>query len=93
MYYSKRDHTFIKFTASHTRGKKYDAIITDKAGNMFRIPFGAVGYQQYKDRALGLFAKCDHNDEKRRKSYQARHRHYLKPGFFSPEYFAWNYLW
>lgn len=93
MYYSMRDYKFVRFAVSRTKGKKYDAFIVDAHGNEKRIPFGAKGYQQYKDTALGCYSEFDHEDEARRKNYQARHKHYLKPGFFSPEYFAWTYLW
>lgn len=93
MYYSMREYKFVRFAVSRTKGKKYDAFIVDAHGNEKRIHFGAKGYEQYKDTALGCYSEFDHEDEARRKNYQARHKHYLKPGFFSPEYFAWTYLW
>jgi len=93
MYYLESEHTFVKFAVSTKKGKKYDAFIKDKQGNLIKIPFGALGYQQFKDKALGVYSADDHNDEKRLQNYRARHLGYLKPGYFSPEFFAWNYLW
>lgn len=82
----------LRFEKSHTKGKKYDAIVLTDTGKEKRVPFGAIGYQQYKDKALGLYSKLDHLDKKRRDNYRNRHRgENLKK--FSPGYFAWKYLW
>lgn len=94
MYYKISDYRFLKFEKSGKLGKKYNAILERiKDGKQVKIPFGALGYQQYKDNALGLYSKFDHNDKERRERYKARHNIYLREGFYSPEYFSWFYLW
>ena len=91
--YSKKDYSFIKFERSHLPAKKYNAILENKStGRIVRVPFGARGYTQYKDRALGLYASSDHNDKTRRANYHARHASDInKP--YSPSWFALKYLW
>lgn len=92
MYYSKKEYDFIGFEKSKTIGKKYDAILK-KDGKEVRVPFGQRGFEQYSDKALGLYSKFDHNDKKRRELYRARHKVYLKDGYYSSGYFSWNFLW
>lgn len=87
------NYTFKKFEKSHTSGKKYDAILVNKkTGKEKRVPFGALGYEHFKDNALGLYSKLDHNDPKRRKAYRDRHQG-EQNAKFSSGYFAWKYLW
>ena len=64
----------IKFQKSKTRGKKYDAIIEEKlTKRRMRIPFGAIGYEQYRDdTGLKLYTRYDHLDRERRKNYLKR---------------------
>ena len=95
MYYSNKDYRFLKFEKSDTIGKKYDAIIERiKDGKRVKLPFGALGYQHYKDTTgQGLYNKLDHNDKARRERYRDRHKVYLKDGYYSPGYFSWHYLW
>lgn len=54
-----------------TKGKKYTAIIIDmKSNDKYKISFGAIDYEQYKDSApLQLYAKKNHGDKKRRRNY------------------------
>jgi len=94
MYYPMSEWRLKGFEPSHTAGKKYDAVITKKGDPTVtrRVPFGAIGYQQYHDKN-GKYKKDDHGDAARRASYQARHRHELREGSYSPGYFAWHYLW
>jgi hypothetical protein len=78
-----------------TGGKKYKVVIYKKDGSKKTVQFGAVGYQQYKDRTpLKLYSKKDHLDRTRRKNYRARHgaQGYHKR-VFSPAWFSWKYLW
>ena len=83
----------IKFQVSTTRGKKYDAIIEDqKTKKQKRIPFGALGYQQYQDKALGVYSALNHNDLKRRANYRKRHAGNMNVKW-SPGWFSANYLW
>lgn len=87
------DYKFDRFEKSKTTGKKYDAILVNKKTKKEkRIPFGAKGYDQYKDKALGLYSKDDHNDKQRRDLYRKRHAGEDKSKF-SSGYFAWKYLW
>ncbi len=51
---------------------KYIGIAND-AGKIRKVPFGALAYEHYKDRGLGIHSAKDHKDEDRRKEYQARH--------------------
>ena len=90
-----KDFDIVKFRKSDTKGKKYDAIIQDKkTDKKYIIPFGGLGYEQYKDSTgLGLYSKLDHGDKTRRASYRLRHRVFYKSNYYSPAYMSWNYLW
>lgn len=73
---------------SDRKDKKYVAIVDGK-----KVHFGAKGYEHYHDK-LGHYKSLDHNDEKRRESYRARHGaqgHQLKEG--TPAWFSWHVLW
>ena len=83
-----------RFEKSKRKNKKYDAIIKNRKGDVKRIPFGDVRYEQYKDSTPNkLYSGKDHNDKKRRDAYRKRHKIHLKNNFFSPAYFSWHYLW
>lgn len=76
-------------------GKKYTAILPSGK----RVHFGASDYEQYKDsvpKNLGgqLWSHKDHLDEKRRKSYRARHgaQGYYKIKY-TPAWFSYYFLW
>lgn len=87
------EYTFVKFEKSNTKNKKYDAILKHKTTKTLkRVPFGDIRYEQYKDKALGLYASKDHGDLKRRKAYRTRHAGEDKDKY-SSGYFAWKYLW
>jgi hypothetical protein len=91
------DYTLVGFERSKVRGKKYDAILRKKKKNatrvVRRVPFGAVGYEQYRDTTgLGLYTRVNHGDPKRRRNYRTRHRGENKRKF-SSGYFSWKYLW
>lgn len=100
MPYSKKEYFFVKFQRSKNPKKKYDALIKHKLTKReVRVPFGAkrtdgVPYPQYRDSTgLGLYSKYDHGDQKRRANYRARHKVYLKSGYWTPGYFSWEFLW
>ena len=81
------------FERSTRPGNKYAAILKSKAtGRQVTIHFGATGYAQYKDRALGLYASSDHTDPVRRASYRARHAGDINAAY-SPSWFSLKYLW
>lgn len=89
----KKDWKLIRFRKSSSKNKKYDAIL--KSGDKtFHMAFGDKRYQHYKDSTgLGLYSNLDHNDKKRRSSFIARMKGFVKPGVWSPAYFAIKYLW
>jgi hypothetical protein len=83
----------VGFRRSKTKGKKYDAIVKRESGELSYIPFGQLGYEQYRDRTgEGLYTKLDHYDKRRREAYRKRHSGEQKVKY-SPGYFAWYYLW
>ena len=95
------DYKLVGFERSHVRGKKYDAILCKKKNTMRkgqksvvrRVPFGAVGYEQFKDSTgKGLYTRVNHGDPKRRRNYRTRHNGENKRKF-SSGYFSWKYLW
>ena len=85
---------FIKFQKSKTRFKKYDAIIEDvKTRRKQTVPFGDVRYEQFSDSTgLKLYSRLDHNDEKRRQNYLARHEK-TRNKKWSPSWFSATFLW
>lgn len=95
MYYSKKKYRFIEFEKSPLKNKKYRAILQDKKNKKYvNVDFGDKLYENYHDKTgLNLYSKLLHGDKKRRKSYRARHKVYLKDGFYSPGYFSFYYLW
>ena len=95
MYLSKRLYQFVKFQKSKVKNKKYAAILKNKqTGRTVIVNFGDTRYEQYEDSTgLGLYEHLDHNDKKRRSSYISRHKIHLRPGYYSPAFFSYNYLW
>lgn len=88
-----QEYSLKGFEKSKTKHKKYDAILVHKKTKREkRVPFGDIRYEQYKDRALGLYKNKDHLDTKRRAAYRQRHSGELDDKF-SSGYFAWKYLW
>ena len=86
-------YRFVRFEKSYNRTKKYDAILRHKqTGREKRISFGAMGYEHFHDKALGIYKSLNHNDPKRRALYRQRHQGEDKRKF-SSGYFAWKYLW
>ena len=94
-YFSKKDYKLLRFEKSKTKGKKYDAILLNKrTGKERKIPFGASSYEHYQDTTgLGLWSNKNHGDKQRRLNYRARHKGFIKPGFYSAGFFSYNYLW
>ena len=72
---------------STQQNKKYMAVFKDKT-----VHFGDNRYNHFKDKTnLKLYSHLDHNDEKRKKSYYARHGKEAK--LHSAKYFSSKYLW
>lgn len=65
--------------------KKYYALVNGK-----KIYFGDSRYQHYHDK-LGYYKDLDHNDNKRRRLYYARHGKKTKKG--SARWFSHHVLW
>ena len=88
------DYTLQGFRKSKTKGKKYDAILSNKKTKKLKhIPFGDSKYEQYKDTTgLFLYSHKNHNDENRRDLYRKRHDADGK-NKYSSGWFALNYLW
>lgn len=88
-------YMFERFERSNNLNKKYDAILKNKQNNKHvRVPFGDKKYEQYEDKTgLGLYNNLNHLDNKRRIAFRKRHGYFLKPGFFSPGYFSYYFLW
>lgn len=85
--YVKRKDGFIFVAPSKRKGKKYD--VYDGKNNKYIASFGAVGYQQYKDK-IGFYKEFDHLDKKRRERYYKRHK---EANYLSPKWFSHKYLW
>ncbi len=93
MIHDPQEYTFKEFRKSGTKHKKYDAIlINKKTKREKKVPFGDKRYEQYEDKALGLYKNLDHKDKKRRALYRMRHSGEDKAKY-SAGYFAWKYLW
>jgi hypothetical protein len=87
------NYTFKGFQRSHLKEKKYDAILENKKTKQKKlVPFGDKKYEQYKDKALGLYKNKDHLDPKRRRLYRERHEG-EDQAKYSSGYFAYKYLW
>ena len=94
MIYKPSEYTFVKFIKATTT-KKYYAILKNKKTNReVKVGFGAKGYEQYKDKALGSYSSQNHMDSKRREAYRKRHAGEGETSKkYSPGWFAWHYLW
>jgi len=99
-YYSKKDYKIFGYQKSKTKGKKYDALLL-KTGSpkLIRVPFGAIRpdgtpYPQYNDSTgLKLYKKYNHKNKERQKKYIARHRGFIKPGYYSAGQMSMDFLW
>lgn len=84
-----------------TNTGKNDIYKDEKTGKMVRkpkgqiyLPFGSSEHENYQDKTgLNLYPHLIHGDEKRRKAYRARAKGKLKPGYWSPSYMSFHYLW
>ena len=95
-YFKMSDYKFIDFYKSDDTKKKYYALIEnrDNPKDKQKIYFGSSNFEHFSDTTgKGYWSKFDHNDEKRRKSYIARHKGFIKPGYYSSGWFSMNFLW
>lgn len=87
----------LSFKKSNRKDKKY-SVITPSGKT---VHFGSTRYEHYKDSSgLALYSHLDHNDEKRRDRYRARHAKILlkdgTPAYKNKEqaaYYSWHFLW
>ena len=96
VYYSMNDYKLVRFVKSDAAGKMYSAILEkrDDRTKKIRVNFGDNKMMNYQDNTgLNMYNGLIHGDQKRRESYIARHKGFLKEGFFSPGYFSMRYLW
>jgi len=93
MYYPMSEWRLLGFKKSKVKGKKYAALIQNIKNDRIRtINFGAIGYSTYHDKTgLGLYEV--HGNKKRRTSYRARHKVFVRKGFYSPSHFSYTFLW
>ena len=95
MYYKKKDYKLLGYEKATTKGKMYNALLQRKKDNkIISVPFGDDKMENYHDlTGLNLYPHLIHGDEKRRKLFRARHKGYLKQGYYSPSYFSYYILW
>ena len=95
VYLSMEDYKLLGFRKSQKQYKKYDAILKNINNDKIKyMPFGDNRYENFRDlTGLDLYPEKIHNDNKRRKLYKSRHRHFLKSGFYSPAFFSFFFLW
>lgn len=94
-YYSKNKYKFLGFRKSDKKDKMYYAVLENKDNyNTVRVHFGHNKYQNFRDiTGLNAYPFLIHGDLERRKRYRARHKGYLKDGYYSPSFFSYYYLW
>lgn len=94
-YLSKKDWKLIKFEKSHKKDKMYNAVFENKINKKIKkLPFGSSSYENYRDiTGLNLYPHLIHGDKNRRRLYHARHKVFIKDGFWSPSSLSLFYLW
>lgn len=90
---SNPDEYTLKRMEVATDGKhKYVAVLEHKESNKERrVPFGALGYEQFKDK-LGVYSDFDHGDTRRRNSFLKRHAKNIDHKY-SSAWFSKVFLW
>ena len=95
-YYSQQKYKFVKFEKSHLDNKMYNAVLKQKAAphRVVRVPFGDKNSENFHDKTgLNKYPHLIHGDSKRREKFRARHKGFLKEGYYSPSYFSYFFLW
>lgn len=94
-YYKKTQYVLVGYEKSNRKRKMYNALLKRKKdGKIIKVPFGDNKMMNYKDdTGLNLYPHLIHNDKKRRKLFKARHKGYLKPGYWSPSWFSYHKIW
>lgn len=103
----KMKERIVRFNKSTKKGKKYEAIVKNiKTGTTRKLHFGAIDYQQYKDRTpLKLYSNKNHGTRKRMQNYFNRHsgtknrrdaielEKQKSQGYYNPKILSHEYLW
>ena len=94
-YYKKTEYKLLGFEKSTRKNKMYSAILENKkTKRKIRVHFGHNTMENYQDKTgLNLYPHLIHGDKERRRLYRARHKVYLKDGYYSSGFFSYNYLW
>ena len=94
-YYKKTEYNFLGFQKSARKNKMYDAlIINKKTGKIKKISFGDNTMGNYRDKTgLNLYPHLIHGDKKRRALFHARHKGFIREGYYSPSFFSYYFLW
>ena len=93
-YYKKSEYRLLGFEKSKRKGKQYVAILENrKSKRKVRINFGSMMENYHDKTGLNLYPHLIHNDKHRRKLYRARHKVYLKDGYYSSGWFSYYFLW
>lgn len=87
----KKELHSIVFTKSPRKNKKYRVFFVYK-NKHYKIDFGDVRYQHFRDRVMGLYSHLDHNDETRRQNFIKRFEH-ISSDPRSPSYWSRIMLW
>lgn len=91
---SMRDWRIVGYEVSNRKNKKYQAILKNSNGETMGIHFGDKRYENYHDLTkLNAYSDKLHGDPKRRKAYKARHKGYLRKGYYTPAWFSYHILW
>jgi len=95
VYYSMKEYKLDGFEKSKRKDKMYNALLRQRRTNkIIKVSFGHNKMQNFHDKTgLNAYPKLIHGDPVRRRLYKARHKSYLKVGFYSPSYFSFYYLW
>ena len=94
-YFSMKEWGLAGFKKSKVKDKMYAAIIYNKQTKRRRtLNFGSVHYQNFRDvTGLNLYPHLIHGDKKRRDLFHARHKGFIKEGYYSPSFFSYYFLW
>jgi len=86
------DYILLYFEVATDNKHKYNAVMKNvKDGRIKKIPFGAIGYEQYYDK-IGYYKEYNHKNKERRRLYRLRHKG-EEENKFSSGYFAIKCLW
>ena len=87
----KKESELYKPFVSKAKGKKYSVYVM-KNGSKRLIHFGDSNMQQFHDK-LGHYQNLNHNNKERRRLYHARHKHFIRKGYYSAGDQSMRFLW